>query len=144
MIQVLFAVHIVLCVALVGVVLVQQGKGADLGASLGGGGSNTMFGAAGSADFMTKLTTGLAIAFMVSSILLAKTYGNLIQVSSEPVNPLEGSVLGSSVVEAPAEASEAAEGGAAKEAVSVDSNAADDSKKEATDNTSESTTAEPK
>ncbi|MCB0319023.1 MAG: hypothetical protein KDD56_09720, partial [Bdellovibrionales bacterium] len=64
--------------------------------------------------------------------------------SSEPVNPLEGSVLGSSVVEAPAEASEAAEGGAAKEAVSVDSNAADDSKKEATDNTSESTTAEPK
>ena len=103
MVQILFGIHIVLCVSLVGVVLVQQGKGADLGASLGGGGSNTMFGAAGGADFMTKLTTGLAVAFMVTSILLAKTYGGLTDVSTEPVNPLEGSVLGGTTVEAPAE-----------------------------------------
>ena len=119
MVQILFGVHIVLCVALVGVVLVQQGKGADLGASLGGGGSNTMFGAAGGADFMTKLTTGLAVAFMLTSILLAKTYGGLTEVSTEQVNPLEGSVLGGATVEAPAEVVDEAVDVATEEAAAV-------------------------
>jgi len=54
---------------------VQQGKGADLGASMGGSSSaNSVFGAGGAVDFIAKLTTGLAIAFMCTSILLVRAY----------------------------------------------------------------------
>lgn len=67
-------IHCVLCVALIGLVLVQQGKGADAGATFGGGGGNTVFGAAGATDFITKLTTALAIGFMVTSIFLVRSY----------------------------------------------------------------------
>ena len=67
-------IHILLCVTLVSLVLIQQGKGADMGAAFGGGGSNTFFGAAGATAFITKLTTGIAIAFMVTSILLINLY----------------------------------------------------------------------
>ncbi len=58
---------------LIGLVLIQQGKGADMGAAFGGG-SNTLFGASGATAFITKLTTGIAVAFMVTSILLINLY----------------------------------------------------------------------
>ncbi len=66
-------IHCLLCVTLVGLVLIQQGKGADMGAAFGGG-SNTLFGASGATAFITKLTTGIAVAFMVTSILLINLY----------------------------------------------------------------------
>jgi preprotein translocase subunit SecG len=66
--------HAFLCICLVGLVLVQQGKGADLGASMGGSGSNSVFGTGGAVDFIAKLTTVLAIAFMCTSILLVRAY----------------------------------------------------------------------
>lgn len=76
MIYGLLSLHFLLCFMLVGLVLLQQGKGADLGATLGGG-SNTLFGAGGATSFITRLTTGTAIAFMVTSLLLVRSYGAL-------------------------------------------------------------------
>ncbi|HKV54696.1 MAG TPA: preprotein translocase subunit SecG [Candidatus Binataceae bacterium] len=70
MVTAIVAVHIVICFALVIVVLLQQGKGADVGAVFGGS-SSTVFGASGAGNFMTKLTWGFAIVFFSTSILLA-------------------------------------------------------------------------
>lgn len=64
-------VHVVIAVALVGLVLVQQGKGADAGAAFGGGASQTVFGSQGSGNFLTKTTTMLALMFFVTSFALA-------------------------------------------------------------------------
>lgn len=55
---------------LIGMVLIQQGKGADMGASFGGGGSNTVFGSTGSGNFMTRTTAILATLFFVISLVL--------------------------------------------------------------------------
>ncbi len=60
-------------VALGALVLLQQGKGADIGAAFGAGGANTVFGSSGSASFLTKLTTWLAIGFFVIAFGLAYT-----------------------------------------------------------------------
>jgi preprotein translocase subunit SecG len=65
-------VHVVIAVTLVGLVLIQQGKGADAGAAFGGGGaSQTVFGSQGSGSFLTRATTFLAIVFFVTSFTLA-------------------------------------------------------------------------
>lgn len=73
MFYIVLTMHLVLCVTLIGLVLLQQGKGADMGAAFGGG-SNTLFGATGATAFITKFTTGIAIAFMVTSVLLVNLY----------------------------------------------------------------------
>jgi preprotein translocase subunit SecG len=65
------AIHIVVALAIVGLVLIQQGKGADMGASFGSGASQTIFGSAGSGNVLTRSTTWLAIAFFVTSLSLA-------------------------------------------------------------------------
>ena len=67
----LYTLHIITCLSLVIVVLIQRGKGADMGAMLGGGGSQTVFGARGAGNFLTRLTTGAAILFMVTSLTLS-------------------------------------------------------------------------
>lgn len=64
-------VHVVVAVAIVGLVLLQQGKGADAGASFGSGASQTVFGASGSGNFLTKATTVLATVFFITSLSLA-------------------------------------------------------------------------
>lgn len=66
-----YALHFIACFVLIGVVLLQRGKGADLGASLGGGGANTIFGSRGAGNFLTKITTASAIVFMCTSLTLA-------------------------------------------------------------------------
>ena len=66
-----YALHFIVCLVLIGVVLLQRGKGADLGASLGGGGANTIFGSRGAGNFLTKITTASAIIFMGTSLTLA-------------------------------------------------------------------------
>lgn len=63
-------VHVLLAVTLIGLVLIQHGKGADMGAAFGSGASATVFGARGSASFLTKLTTLLAVLFFSTSIAL--------------------------------------------------------------------------
>jgi preprotein translocase subunit SecG len=66
--SILIIVHVITCVLLVLTVLLQQGKGAEIGAVFGS--SDTIFGSAGPASFLHKLTTGLAVVFMVSSLVL--------------------------------------------------------------------------
>jgi len=63
--------HVVVGLFLILVVLLQAGKGAAMGASLGSAGSQAMFGSSGSGNILTKLTTGAAIIFMVTSLSLA-------------------------------------------------------------------------
>ena len=73
---VILIIHVLLAVALIVLILVQHGKGADAGAALGSGASSTVFGARGSATFLTKLTTGIALIFFVTSISLAYIASN--------------------------------------------------------------------
>ena len=71
----LLSIHILVCISLIGIVLIQGGKGAQAGASFGGGGSNTVFGATGGQSFLSKVTTGVAVIFMLTSLALAIFWG---------------------------------------------------------------------
>ena len=68
MVILLVIIHVIVCLFLVGVVLLQQGKSADLAGAFGGQGSQTAFGPRGAANLLTKLTTYSAIVFMLTSI----------------------------------------------------------------------------
>jgi preprotein translocase subunit SecG len=70
MVILLVVVHVVVCLFLIGVVLLQQGKSADLAGAFGGQGSQTAFGPRGAANLLTRLTTYSAIIFMLTSIAL--------------------------------------------------------------------------
>jgi len=63
--------HVIVCIALILIILLQAGKGADMGAIFGGGASNTLFGSSGATSFFTKLTTAAAIIFMLTCLSLA-------------------------------------------------------------------------
>ncbi len=69
--QILLFVHVVLSAAIIGLVLLQRGKGADAGAGFGSGASGTVFGARGSSTFFSKMTAVLATCFFVTSLSLA-------------------------------------------------------------------------
>ncbi|MAJ60196.1 MAG: preprotein translocase subunit SecG [bacterium TMED88] len=71
MMTLLYVLHFMVCFILIGVVLLQRGKGSDIGAALGGGGANTVFGSRGAGNFLTRITTGSAIVFMCTSLSLA-------------------------------------------------------------------------
>jgi preprotein translocase subunit SecG len=75
MFSVLLAVHLVLALLLIGIILLQQGKGATAGAAFGSGASATVFGARGSASFLSRTTAILATLFLLNSLLLANLYG---------------------------------------------------------------------
>ena len=68
---IILIIHVLLAIALIVLILVQHGKGADAGAAFGSGASSTVFGARGSANFLTKITTIIALIFFVTSISLA-------------------------------------------------------------------------
>ena len=70
MIPIITFIHILVCFFLVVIVLLQHGKGADIGATFGGAG-NTVFGTEGPVPLLNKITTGVAILFMVTSVTLA-------------------------------------------------------------------------
>ena len=65
------AVHILVAIAIIGLVLMQHGKGADMGAAFGSGASGSLFGATGSANFLSRATGILAAVFFVTSLTLA-------------------------------------------------------------------------
>ena len=69
----ILTIHIAACILLILIVLLQTGKGATMGASLGGGGSQALFGSAGPATILNKITTGIAVLFMLTSLTLAYT-----------------------------------------------------------------------
>ena len=88
MIYLLVIVHVIICLFLIGVVLLQQGKSADLAGAFGGQGSQTAFGPRGAANLLTKLTTYGAVLFMLTSIsltiLLARSSGDHSVLSGTP------------------------------------------------------------
>jgi preprotein translocase subunit SecG len=68
---ILIILHIIVCIALIMIVLLQTGKGADMGAAFGGGASQTLFGSTGASTFLSKATTVAAVVFMLTSLTLA-------------------------------------------------------------------------
>lgn len=91
-------VHIIVCLFLIAVVLLQSGKGAEMGAAFGGS-SQTLFGSRGAASFLGKMTTVAAVVFMVTSLTLAivtSRGGSVIQnapaTQQQPVTPASGPV----------------------------------------------------
>ncbi|MCA1937498.1 MAG: preprotein translocase subunit SecG [Dechloromonas sp.] len=104
--SVVLTVHILVALAIIGLVLMQHGKGADMGAAFGSGSSGSLFGASGSANFLSRTTAVLATVFFLTSLSLAyiasdkpKTAGSLMQeaVQSQPVStavPAAGEAAG--------------------------------------------------
>jgi preprotein translocase subunit SecG len=88
-------VHVVVCLMLIGIVLLQTGKGADMGAAFGGS-SQALFGGAGPAPFLTRVTTAAAVIFMVTSLALAYVSANV----------MEGSVMSGVETASPGQAVE--------------------------------------
>jgi len=70
-IKFLLVAHVLIALSIIGLVLLQHGKGADMGSGFGGGASSSLFGATGSANFLSRITAGLATAFFMSSLGLA-------------------------------------------------------------------------
>jgi preprotein translocase subunit SecG len=78
-------IHVIVCLLLILIVLLQSGKAADLAGAFGGTGSQTAFGARGTATFLSKLTTGAAIIFMLTSLFL-----NLVRPKGSSGSIMEG------------------------------------------------------
>ncbi len=93
-VTIILTVQMLAALAMIGLILVQHGKGADMGAAFGSGGSGSLFGASGSANFLSRATAVLATIFFVCTLALAY-FGNLRPSSS-------GSVLESAAAVAPA------------------------------------------
>ena len=91
MYTVVLVIHLIVCLFLIFIILVQSSKGAEMGAAFGGS-SQTLFGSRGAATFLNKLTTSIAITFMISSLLLAV------------LSVRRGSVMSSVIVDKPAAA----------------------------------------
>ena len=96
LLTIVLAVQMLAALGMIGLILIQHGKGADMGAAFGSGGSGSLFGASGSANFMSRTTAVLAGVFFVCTLALAY-FGNLRPVES-------GSVLDGAAVTAPAPA----------------------------------------
>ncbi|MBB1439490.1 preprotein translocase subunit SecG [Shewanella sp. SG41-4] len=76
MYEVLIVVYLVVALGLIGLILIQQGKGADMGASFGAGASGTLFGSSGSGNFLTRSTAVLAIGFFALSLVIGNLSAN--------------------------------------------------------------------
>jgi len=90
-------VHILVAIGIVGLVLMQHGKGADMGATFGGGASGSLFGATGSANFLSRTTAALATVFFITSVTLAymaasqpKNTGSVMQEALESTATVAG------------------------------------------------------
>ena len=124
----LIVLHVMACVVLIAVVLLQRGKGSDIGAALGGGGSNTVFGSRGAGSFLTKTTTACAVIFMVTSLSLSyiTTQDSQFQIMDDEPAAAEGEALPSGGLEdAEADADDGASSGDLEEIPTPD--AGDDS-----------------
>lgn len=91
---IILTVQMLAAIGMIGLILVQHGKGADMGAAFGSGSSGSLFGASGSANFLSRTTAVLATIFFVCTLALAY-FGNM-------RTPSSGSVLESATIAAPA------------------------------------------
>jgi len=92
MYEILIVVYLLVALALVGLILIQQGKGSDMGASFGAGASATLFGSSGSGNFLTKTTTLLATLFFAISMILGGMTANNVKQESQWENLSENPV----------------------------------------------------
>ncbi|NCI17531.1 preprotein translocase subunit SecG [Cronobacter muytjensii] len=83
MYEALLVVFLIVALGLVGLIMLQQGKGADMGASFGAGASATLFGSSGSGNFMTRMTAVLATLFFIISLVLGNINSNKTNKGSE-------------------------------------------------------------
>ncbi|EED1636791.1 TPA: preprotein translocase subunit SecG [Escherichia coli] len=83
MYEALLVVFLIVAIGLVGLIMLQQGKGADMGASFGAGASATLFGSSGSGNFMTRMTALLATLFFIISLVLGNINSNKTNKGSE-------------------------------------------------------------
>jgi preprotein translocase subunit SecG len=104
----LLVVHILLGCSVIGFVLLQHGKGADMGAAFGSGASGSVFGSSGSANFLSRMTAGLASAFFVTSLTLS-------YMAAHSHVPVSGSVMDAAEVVVPSVTVSAPVGGAPKQ-----------------------------
>jgi preprotein translocase subunit SecG len=98
--EILVIVYLIVAVMLIGFVLIQQGKGAGMGASFGSGGSNTVFGSTGSGNFLTRTTAILATLFFVISLILGNQTADKEKAVDDFQNlevPVSGQVMDSDV-----------------------------------------------
>jgi preprotein translocase subunit SecG len=89
MITAIAIIHIIFSIGLILIVLLQHGRGSEIGAAFGGGSSQTLFGSSGSTTFMTKLTTGAIAVFMITSFLLAYMYSHRVTTTRVAPVPVE-------------------------------------------------------
>lgn len=82
MLTIILIVHLLVAVTLIGLILVQRGKGADIGAAFGSGASQTVFGSQGSASFLTRTTAILATVFFLTSLSLGYLYSQRVEQKS--------------------------------------------------------------
>ncbi|MDE1313258.1 preprotein translocase subunit SecG [Vibrio aestuarianus] len=91
MFTVLVVIYLLAALGIIGLVLIQQGKGADMGASFGAGASNTVFGAGGSGNFLTRMTAIFATVFFILSLALGNMSTH--KTESQWVDPTQGQVI---------------------------------------------------
>ena len=111
--NILIVMHVLVALAIIGLVLLQHGKGADMGSGFGGGASGSLFGATGSANFLSRMTAVLATLFFVFSLGLAylatnrpkPTGGVMETVKEQPAVPQPSVDAGKAPAAAPAEGS---------------------------------------
>ncbi len=92
MYQLILMIHVIVAIVLIGLVLIQHGKGADIGAAFGSGASNTLFGSQGTGGFLFKLTGGLALTFFVTSLTLSYLVSMQYQNAEQQAIPQQSSV----------------------------------------------------
>lgn len=98
--SVLVAIDVLLAIGIIGLILIQHGKGADVGAAFGSGSSGTVFGSQGSASFLTRLTAVLATLFFVNSLALAYLASNR-PVAESVIDNVEQTDINTTVTDIP-------------------------------------------
>ena len=94
-------VHVLVGLAVIGLVLVQHGKGADMGAAFGSGSSGSLFGSSGSANFLSRTTAVLATAFFITSLSLSYLASNKPAAPSSVMEGVQGAPVGEQMPAAP-------------------------------------------
>lgn len=105
MYQLILMIHVLVAIALIGLVLIQHGKGADIGAAFGSGASNTLFGSQGTGGFLFKLTGGLALTFFVTSLTLSYLVSTKYQSVAPDLIPQQKTSVPQNSVPVPVESS---------------------------------------
>lgn len=96
-------IHVIVAIVLIGLVLIQHGKGADIGAAFGSGASNTLFGSQGTGGFLFKLTGGLALTFFATSLALSYIVSTKYQTTAQNAIPQQTTSVPQNTVPLPVE-----------------------------------------